>query len=214
MTIELQFTNSESSARLLQNVYFHLNNNIPLSSTEGELNMKTPILGVVLLCIFSLFPLTISAQIETRCLCETVLSTSHVQQEVLYNVSDTGDAFFIQGHYVIIMSDHHGNITFCYVCYDDTFSITLPPPKRVVFKLGIFEPFFYVPEGFHWCVETYFLEDLPKDADIVSLVKLFGCKLGQGTYDSGFDLDSNNIINMRDIAKAILNFRQIQAGIP
>jgi len=173
--------------------------------------MKTPILVLVLLCIFSLFPLTISAQIETRCLCEPVLSTSHVQLEVLYNVSDTGDAFFIQGNDVIIMSDHHGNITFC---YDDTFSMTPPPPKRVVFKLGIFEPFFHVPEGFHWCVKAYFLEDLPKDADIVSLVKMFGCRFGQATYDSGFDLDSNNIINMRDIAKAILNFRQIQAEIP
>jgi len=174
--------------------------------------MKTPALVLVLLCIFSLFPLTISTQIETRCLCEPVLSTSQVQLEVLYNVSDTGDAFFIQGNDVIIMSDHHGNITFC---YDDTFSMTPPPPpKRVVFKLGIFEPFFYVPEGFHWCVEPYFLEDLPKDADIVSLVTLFGCRLGQVTYDSGFDLDSNNIINMRDIAKAILNFRQIQAEIP
>jgi hypothetical protein len=129
----------------------------------------------------------------------------------LYNVSDTGDAFFIQGNDVIIMSDHHGNITFCY--NDWGWHGNVPSPQRVVFKFGIFGPFFYVPEGFHWCVEPYFLEDLPKDADIVSIVKLFGCRLGQTTYDSGFDIDSNNIINMRDIAKAILNFRQIQAGI-
>jgi len=183
-----------------------------LSSTEGELNTKVPILVLVLLSIFSLFPLTIYAQIpETKCLREPALSTSHVQLEVLYNVSDTGDAFFIQGPHVIIMSDHHGNIT---LCYDDSTWNIPPPPKRVVFKLGILEPFFYVPEGFHWCVEPYFLEDLPKDADIVSIVKLFCSKLGQTTYDSGFDLDSNNIINMRDIAKAILNFRQIQAEIP
>jgi hypothetical protein len=182
--------------------------------------MKTPILGVVLICIFSLLPLTIHAQIETRCLCEPVykwvadVGSIEVVDSNMYTVSDTGDAFFIQGNYVIIMSDHHGNITFC---YDGTFSMTPPPPpKRVVFKLGMLDlsSIFFVPEGFHWCVETYFLEDLPKDADIVSVAKLFGCKLGQVAYDSGFDLDSNNIINMRDIAKAILNFRQIQAGIP
>jgi len=177
--------------------------------------MKTPILVLVLLCIFSLFPLTIHAQIlETQCLCETVLSNSHVQLEVLYNVSDTGDAFFIQGPRAIIMSDHHGNITFYYDFSFYGMMGEFPPPKRVVFRLGILEPFLMFPEGSYWLVEAYFLEDLPKDADIVSLVKLFGCKLGQGTYDSGFDLDSNNIINMRDIARAVLNFRQIQAEIP
>ena len=86
--------------------------------------------------------------------------------------------------------------------------------RRVVFKLGIYEPFAYIPESSQTFVNEYFFEDLPKKADTISIVKLFGCRLGQTTYDSGFDLDSNNIINMRDIAIAVQNFQQIQARIP
>lgn len=180
--------------------------------------MKTPVLVLLLLCTFSLFPLTVRAQQTSSEDLPTFVvvplsSGTHNEFRVLYNVSDTG-ILSVECPLTVVMSDHHGDITVSYN-FGSWYVINLTVlPRRVVFKLGILEPFCYIPESSQMFVNEYFLEDLPKNADMISLAKLFGCRQGQTAYDSGFDLDSNTIINMRDIAIAVQNFQQIQARIP
>jgi len=181
--------------------------------------MKNHILTMTLLCIILLFPMTVYAQSLGSRDKTSINSTADLQFKVLYNVSDTG-TFTVQNNDAIITSDNHGNITVAYGFY---FPITGIPeaefypeslPVRVVFKLGILEPIFFIPEiSYMLFVEPYYLKELPKNADITSFVRLFNCKLGQVNYDSGFDLDNNGIINMRDIARAIVNFQQFNRFI-
>ena len=166
-----------------------------------------------------LFPMTVYARSLGSRDRTSFTSTVDLQFKVLYNVTDTG-TFTVQNQRTIILSDHHGNITVAYGFY---LPITGIPeaefypellPVRVVFKLGILEPIFFIPET--PCVlfvEPYYLKELPRNADITCFVRLFNCKLGQMYYDSGFDLDNNGIINMRDIARAIVNFQQLNTSI-
>lgn len=166
-----------------------------------------------------LFPMTVYARSLGSRDRTSFTSTVDLQFKVLYNVSDTG-TFTVQNQRTIILSDHHGNIS---VAYSFIAPIAAVPqvdfypeslPVRVMFKLGILEPIFYIPETSGvFFVEPYYLRELSKNADFTSIIGLFNCKLGQMNYDSGFDLDNNCIINMRDIARAIVNFQQLNGFI-
>jgi hypothetical protein len=174
---------------------------------------------MTLLCIILLFPVTVYARSLDSRDRTSFNSTGDLQPRVLYNVSDTG-TFTVQNHDTIILSDHNGKIS---VAYSFIAPITAVPqadfypeslPVRVVFKLGILDLVFFIPETSGvFFVEPYYLKELPKNTDFSNISRLFNCKLGQVNYDSSSDLDNNGIINMRDIARAIIDFQKFNTLI-
>lgn len=161
---------------------------------------------LVLLCLVGVLSLPIVVKADG--LWTPYPWTPYWSKYVVRNVTDTGTFTVYQG--CVLVCDHENTYT-----DSNRFILGNGIPKRVFFTIGIIEGLLSIPENPAPTFVVYQMEELPNNADIVSVCRLFGSRpmhsgpTLQNSYDASFDLDGNGIINMRDVATAIGNFRTL-----
>jgi len=195
---------------------------------------------LILLCVIGFISLPIFASASSPRVLHNINSNSaglDWTQHVVRNVTGTG-TLIANDAGVIIVCDNGES-------YTNRFGLGVtvvnPNTRRVFFTIGIVDlsGIVLIPETPPQSYVVYQMQDLPQDADFISVSKLFGATQKAVTfspislviiqpvinglmsrksvygldYNASYDLNSDGIINLRDIAMAVRNCEQFANAI-